>query len=372
MIRYKRCSYPPKLSFSQTYKTLFLSNSSLQNSTATDSIAAPQPASNTISRPLALRHRRATTIVITVNHHRRHLLKNAIRGPPPAKTIIAVITLCIRLYSALAKISRALDEKQNEAIEVAANELAGRKGVLDENLKLPHELKIQWKLGISEFFLRVSLVTEHLKYEKFIPQKISPLIPTDGTDTKIVKAIRREEEECIKRNKAVNDWGDHMYRMTLMAVIASDTPRINRDKLGFSSRMNNLYHALLESIQTAERLLWLNLISFPSSSRCIKMAIVHDIAEAEEIYELWMEYEENSTNEAKVVKDFDKIEMILQALEYEKEQGKDLEEFFQSTAVTSIAKVAMFRVPDRAYPIAVQSRTEHIGNMNWIVTFSDL
>ncbi|KAI3701033.1 hypothetical protein L2E82_45676 [Cichorium intybus] len=90
---------------------------------------------------------------------------------------------------------------------------------------------------------------------------------------------------------------DHMYRMGLMALIASDTP-----------------------VSKQQRLLWLNLISFPSSSRCIKMAIVHDIAEAEEIYELWMEYEENSTNEAKVVKDFDKVEMILQALECEKDK----------------------------------------------------
>ncbi|KAF5787527.1 putative HD/PDEase domain, metal-dependent nucleoside 5'-monophosphatase [Helianthus annuus] len=126
---------------------------------------------------------------------------------------------------------------------------------------------------------------------------------------------------------------DHMYRMGLMALIANDAPGVNRDK-------------------------------------CIKMAIVHDIAEgtivgditpsdgvpkaeksrrekeaidhmckllgggprAEEIHELWMEYEENSTTEAKVVKDFDKIEMILQALEYENEQNKDLEEFFESTA----------------------------------------
>ncbi|KAJ0697769.1 putative HD domain-containing protein [Helianthus annuus] len=124
-----------------------------------------------------------------------------------------------------------------------------------------------------------------------------------------------------------------MYRMGLMALIANDAPGVNRDK-------------------------------------CIKMAIVHDIAEgtivgditpsdgvpkaeksrrekeaidhmckllgggprAEEIHELWMEYEENSTTEAKVVKDFDKIEMILQALEYENEQNKDLEEFFESTA----------------------------------------
>ncbi|KAG5563841.1 hypothetical protein RHGRI_000139 [Rhododendron griersonianum] len=53
---------------------------------------------------------------------------------------------------------------------------------------------------------------------------------------------------------------------------------------------------------------------------------------AEEIGQLWTEYEENLSLEAKVVKDFDKVEMILQALEYETEQGKNLEEFFQSTA----------------------------------------
>ncbi|XP_042499786.1 5'-deoxynucleotidase HDDC2 isoform X2 [Macadamia integrifolia] len=125
---------------------------------------------------------------------------------------------------------------------------------------------------------------------------------------------------------------DHMYRMGIMALIASDIPGIDRD-------------------------------------RCIKMAIVHDIAEAivgditpsdgvpkleksrrerealdymckqlgggsraNEIGELWMEYEENSSPEAKIVKDFDKVEMILQALEYESEQGKVLDEFFQSTA----------------------------------------
>ena len=75
--------------------------------------------------------------------------------------------------------------------------------------------------------------------------------------------------------------------------------------------------------------------------------------------ELWQEYEDNQTPEAKLVKDFDKVhilqhgrctvgyiwmyvhdlwseaalqvEMILQAHEYEEAQGADLEEFFAST-----------------------------------------
>ncbi|XP_054823099.1 uncharacterized protein LOC129321384 isoform X2 [Prosopis cineraria] len=110
---------------------------------------------------------------------------------------------------------------------------------------------------------------------------------------------------------------DHMYRMAIMALIAADLPGLNRE-------------------------------------RCIKLALVHDIAEeksrreqaalnemceilgggmrAEEIKELWAEYEHNSSLEANLVKDFDKVEMILQALEYEIEHGKVLDEFFISTA----------------------------------------
>ncbi|XP_010521075.1 PREDICTED: HD domain-containing protein 2 homolog [Tarenaya hassleriana] len=53
---------------------------------------------------------------------------------------------------------------------------------------------------------------------------------------------------------------------------------------------------------------------------------------AEEIKELWQEYENNASLEANLVKDFDKVEMILQALEYEMEHGKVLDEFFISTA----------------------------------------
>jgi len=52
-----------------------------------------------------------------------------------------------------------------------------------------------------------------------------------------------------------------------------------------------------------------------------------------EILELWKEYEEGVTPEAKLVKDMDKLEMILQALEYENDgkNEKSLNGFFDST-----------------------------------------
>ena len=52
-----------------------------------------------------------------------------------------------------------------------------------------------------------------------------------------------------------------------------------------------------------------------------------------EILELWKEYEEGATPEAKLVKDMDKLEMILQALEYEQDgkNEKSLDGFFDTT-----------------------------------------
>ncbi|CAG8813531.1 16710_t:CDS:2, partial [Gigaspora margarita] len=105
---------------------------------------------------------------------------------------------------------------------------------------------------------------------------------------------------------------DHMYRMSILSLSVND-PTLDRDK-------------------------------------CVKMSIVHDLAEAivealrhmcndllgnsqqsQEIYALWQEYEDATTKEAKFVRDIDKFEMILQAYEYEQSQNKNLEEFFEST-----------------------------------------
>jgi putative hydrolase of HD superfamily len=51
-----------------------------------------------------------------------------------------------------------------------------------------------------------------------------------------------------------------------------------------------------------------------------------------EILELWLEYEEESSLEGKVAHQLDKFEMILQADEYEKANpAKTLHSFFKST-----------------------------------------
>ncbi|XWS73155.1 hypothetical protein CRYUN_Cryun02cG0101300 [Craigia yunnanensis] len=110
---------------------------------------------------------------------------------------------------------------------------------------------------------------------------------------------------------------DHMYRMGIMALIASDIPGIDRDKCVKMAIVHDIAEAIVGDITPSDG------ISKAEKSRREQEALDHMCkllgggSRAKEIEELWMEYEENSSSEAKIVKDFDKVEMILQALEYE-------------------------------------------------------
>ncbi|XP_068933586.1 5'-deoxynucleotidase HDDC2 isoform X3 [Petaurus breviceps papuanus] len=102
---------------------------------------------------------------------------------------------------------------------------------------------------------------------------------------------------------------DHMYRMAIMAFVTEDK-HLNKD-------------------------------------RCVRLALVHDMAECivgdiapadnipkEEKHRREKEYENQSSAEAKFVKQLDQCEMILQAFEYEDLENKPgrLQEFYDSTA----------------------------------------
>jgi len=60
--------------------------------------------------------------------------------------------------------------------------------------------------------------------------------------------------------------------------------------------------------------------------------MLHGSPAALKMLDLWKEYEEGSSSEAKFVKDLDRFEMASQALEYEREHGvQTLQPFFDSS-----------------------------------------
>ncbi|KAJ1841139.1 hypothetical protein IWW55_004243 [Coemansia sp. RSA 2706] len=123
---------------------------------------------------------------------------------------------------------------------------------------------------------------------------------------------------------------DHMYRMGIMAMLIDDSS-LDRTRCIKMAIVHDLAEALVGDITP-----------FDGVSKADKFKLekqgMHDIVTtlgnsraAREIEALWLEYEEDQTNEAHLVHDLDKCEMIQQAMEYEISDSIKLDSFFNTT-----------------------------------------
>lgn len=106
-----------------------------------------------------------------------------------------------------------------------------------------------------------------------------------------------------------------------MALISYDMPGVDRDRCVKIALVHDIAEAIVGDITPSDGVPKEEKNRRESEALNHMCEVLGDEERAKEIHELWTEYENNSTLEAKVVKDLDKVEMILQALEYE--TGKD-------------------------------------------------
>ncbi|CDF77573.1 unnamed protein product [Chondrus crispus] len=125
---------------------------------------------------------------------------------------------------------------------------------------------------------------------------------------------------------------DHMYRMALMAMAVGGNDSARRDRLIKMALVHDLAESEVGDIAPGD-----GVSKEEKFSR--EEAAMHHLRDdalsqstfGKELYDLWLEYDQGKTEDARLVKELDKMEMIVQADEYETVQGKDLEEFFEST-----------------------------------------
>ena len=124
---------------------------------------------------------------------------------------------------------------------------------------------------------------------------------------------------------------DHMYRMSMMTFLLVDK-EINRDRLMKICMVHDLAESIVGDITPDEP------ISKDEKRKLEEDAMKKIVTElsngsiGKELMDLWLEYEEGDSKEAKLAKELDKFEMIVQADEYEEREGKKLQTFFDSTA----------------------------------------
>eukprot|EP01033_Poteriospumella_lacustris_P001582 gene1582-1147_t len=125
---------------------------------------------------------------------------------------------------------------------------------------------------------------------------------------------------------------DHMYRMAMMSFLITDSA-VDKGYLMKICMAHDVAEAVVGDITPYDG------VSKEDKRRMEEDALKAILADLDapevtkEIFDLWMEYEEGTSKEAKLARELDKFEMIVQADEYEQQQpGKRLDRFFSSTA----------------------------------------
>ncbi|CAG9467357.1 unnamed protein product [Pedinophyceae sp. YPF-701] len=137
----------------------------------------------------------------------------------------------------------------------------------------------------------------------------------------------------VKRGvKAPESIADHMYRMGMMAMFAGEAG-VDAGRAIKVALVHDVAEAIVGDIAPGDGVSDADKYAREAAAmeRIREMLGGQDVALASEVVQLWREYEDQATPEAVFVKDLDKLEMILQAHEYEAEQDMALQEFFDST-----------------------------------------
>lgn len=125
---------------------------------------------------------------------------------------------------------------------------------------------------------------------------------------------------------------DHMYMMSLMAWLASPSTReagsLDKEKCIKIALVHDIAESIVGDITPEDHVPKEEKTRLEAGAMEELRSKLGGGAIADEMVSLWSEYENSSTNEAKLVKQIDKFEMVLQAFMYEKSQKIDLTEFY--------------------------------------------
>ncbi|KAF3921127.1 hypothetical protein ABW21_db0200728 [Orbilia brochopaga] len=147
----------------------------------------------------------------------------------------------------------------------------------------------------------------------------------------VIERLKTNKREGWKRQGIYHGEtiADHMYRMSVITMLCPD-PEIQKDKCIKMAIVHDMAECLvgditpLDGIPKAEKHRR-ELEAMVYLTKDLLAPISESIAA--EFMDIWLEYEAGQTPEAIFVKDVDRYELVLQTIEYEKTYKKDLKEF---------------------------------------------
>jgi putative hydrolase of HD superfamily len=126
---------------------------------------------------------------------------------------------------------------------------------------------------------------------------------------------------------------EHSFRTAVMAMVLAPKIGVNVEKAIKIALVHDLGEAEVGDLIKFEGRNFLPDAEEKLQKETVAVKEITEMIDGKEYLELFNEYVENKTKEAKFVKQVDKLERALQAYEYEKENNIRLQNFFVSADV---------------------------------------
>jgi putative hydrolase of HD superfamily len=164
-------------------------------------------------------------------------------------------------------------------------------------------------------------------------QESSNLVEFFQTVLKL-KSIPRQGWKDKLGMKNPESVADHCYSMTVMAMIVSDLKKLDTEKIIKMSLLHDLAETVTGDLVPDQE-------SKPEKKKLENLAmkaILGNLAKSQksQYWKIWQEYQRNSSKEAQLLHQIDKLEMAIQATEYKKDgfSKKQLAPFLKSAKTT--------------------------------------
>lgn len=122
---------------------------------------------------------------------------------------------------------------------------------------------------------------------------------------------------------------EHSFGVASLALfVGSQTPHIDQGRLLAIALLHDMAEALFGDLPVGARR-YFGADQKQEAERRAMCELVQDVPGADYFMQLWDEYAERSTREARLIKQLDRLEMLAQALAYEQTGNRAMVEFWQ-------------------------------------------
>lgn len=126
----------------------------------------------------------------------------------------------------------------------------------------------------------------------------------------------------------VESIAEHIFGVAALALLVGDqVPDLDRGRLLAIALLHDLAEVLIGDLPASARRLF-GAAAKQDAERRAMAELLAGLPQAEEYQQLWTEYVEGSSREARLIKALDRLEMLSQALAYERAGSRAMAEFW--------------------------------------------